>query len=117
MPNRRRFARVGRILVAFLLIACGAACTPDRSTVDIAVLEDGQSCVVNGRKGACTSVVTLLVEDLAVSRGTFVGITPEGCGHAALARGEAVAARLREADFTNVLVLAFLSEPDKDCGP
>jgi hypothetical protein len=109
--------RVRQILVVILLIISAQALGADKTPVAVTVRPDGQSCLVRGRNILCTALSSILAHDLAVRFDAAVSVSSEGCGEAAAARASAVATKLREAGFTKVAVVGFLTEPNSKCAP
>ena len=104
--------------LAALLVAIGAqALGADELKVSVTVKDDGKSCVVKSRGTTCAALPSFLSHDLAVGLGAVVTVSPEACGEAAVARADSVAKKLREAGFTKVVVVGFLSEPNAKCAP
>ena len=104
--------------LAALLVAIGAqALGSDAVPVSVTVKADGLSCLVKTRSTPCSGLSSFLSQDLAVSLSAAVSVSPEGCGMAAVARASSIAKKLREAGFTKVAIVGFLSEPNTTCAP
>jgi hypothetical protein len=103
---------------AVLLVAIGAqAFGSDVAPVSVTVTADGLSCLVMTRSTPCSGLPSFLSQELVISLGAAVSVSPEGCGEAAVARASSVAKKLKEAGFTKVAVVGFLSEPNTTCAP
>ena len=109
--------RVRQILVAILVTISAQALGAEGTPVSVTVKPDGQSCSVRGRIALCAALPSVLSHDLAVGFSAAVSVSSEGCGEAAVGRASAVATKLREAGFTKVAVVGFLTEPNSKCAP
>lgn len=107
-----------RKAVAILLIATAAqARGSDQVKVSVTVNQDGKSCAANGRSAPCTALPSFLSHELGVGLDAAVTVSPVDCGEDAAARASSVATKLREAGFSKVAVVGFLSEPNAKCAP
>jgi hypothetical protein len=111
----RNLARLA--CVSVLLGSCACVFAADELQVWVTVNPDGKSCVVRQRETLCANLPGLLTEDFEVSRSASVAVSPKGCGAPALEQARVVGRMLKEAGFTQTVVIGFLSEPNHKCAP
>lgn len=106
-----------RIFGVTVLMAVKAshAVAADQPSILVTVKSDGQLCVVQHHTSTCAALPNLLKQDLALASGVTIRVSPEDCGETAMARADSVAATLKKAGFSRVMVVGFLTEPNKKC--
>jgi biopolymer transport protein ExbD len=107
-----------RAVIAITLVGlAGCSHAVDSTTVSVTVKTDGKSCVVGHRDLPCSSIASVLTQDLGISKSAELRVSPEGCGERAMARSQKIADELRRAGFKRIANVGFLTEPNSDCVP
>jgi hypothetical protein len=106
-----------RLALAIALFGTtGLAIGADAPSASITVKADG-SCVLQSRNLPCSELPGALVHEAHISKDASLTVSPEECGERAVNRARVVAGLLKDAGFTQVAVVGFLTEPGKKCTP
>ena len=108
---------IGAAVLAITIVGmAGCSRAADSTPVSVTVRTDGKSCVVDRRDVPCSSLASVLVQDLGIAKSAELSVSPEGCGKRAIAQSQVVADELKRAGFTRIAVVGFLTAPNTDCG-
>jgi hypothetical protein len=80
--------------------------------VHVRVLTDGRDCIVDAQQMSCDVVGAHLKNDRHLPVSQSVLVDPDGTGRAPIARAEAVRSNLKEAGYSDVWTIGFLTSPD-----
>ena len=106
---------VRRFMPVLLVICAMNACSAENTPVTISVKDEGHICVVESHDRPCADLPVFLVNDLHLGRGVDLVVSPVACGEVAMARANVVGDQLRDAGFTRVTVVGFITEPNSKC--
>jgi hypothetical protein len=96
---------------------CSYAFGGESPSISITVKGDGKLCVVRQIETSCLDLPGVLANDLGIARNAAVSVSPKECGDGAFDHASTVASSLRKAGYTKVVVVGFLSEPNRKCAP
>jgi hypothetical protein len=108
----RKLAILSRAICTLLLVT-GLAARASDDAVSVKVRERNGLCAASGREVSCAEIVSLLREKLALPLERTIHVMTEGVGESALARGQRVADSIKAAGFRTVVLVGFLSLPEK----
>jgi hypothetical protein len=106
---------ISRFSGLFVLFVALVGCVSNEKTrkfTTVRVLIDGENCLVDARQMRCDVVAAHLKNERHLRLSESVLVEPEGTGHAAIARGEAVRDNLRVAGYSDTMLIGFLTSPD-----
>jgi hypothetical protein len=97
--------------IEFTALLCAvAACTPEETSIRVNVLASGGDCVVDGRQMRCDSVGVHLRDSLKMPVDRPITVFVEGT-EGSEERGLRTGVILRDAGFSRIVRVGFLTEP------